>query len=110
MQMYIYIYIYIYIRLLTTGGNSLGLYQLLTTGGDTLGLYQTTHDWWRYLRAVLVVIVTKIILIIYLWELRAFTPENYLRLQASPLTSRLVKLEAPKYNSVPQSDGPGSRA
>ena len=39
MQMYIYIYIYIYIR-------------LLTTGGDSLGLYQTTHDWWRYLRAL----------------------------------------------------------
>ena len=30
---------------------------LRTTGGDTLGLYQTTHDWWRYLRALLVVIV-----------------------------------------------------
>ena len=36
---YIYMYIYIYIR-------------LLTTGGDSLGLYQTTHDWWRYLRAL----------------------------------------------------------
>ena len=35
MQMYIYIYI-----------------RLLTTGGDSLGLYQTTHDWWRYLGAL----------------------------------------------------------
>ena len=34
-----------------------GSTRLLTTGGDTLGLYQTTHDWWRYLRAALVVIV-----------------------------------------------------
>ena len=32
------------------------------------------------------------ILIIYLWELRVFTPENYSRLQASPLTSRVLKL------------------
>ena len=78
---------------------------MLTTGGDTLGLYHTTHDWWRYLRALpdysrLVPIPESStggdsqvsILIIYLWELRAFTPENYSRLQASPLTSRLVKL------------------
>ena len=34
-----------------------GFTRLLTTGGDTLGLYQTTLDWWRYLRALLVVMV-----------------------------------------------------
>ena len=33
------------------------------------------------------------ILIIYLWYIRVFTPENCSRLQAFPLTFRLVKLK-----------------
>ena len=52
---YIHIYMCIYIY-----NNIIYIYiRLLTTGSDTLGLYHTTHDWWRYLRALLVVIVKK---------------------------------------------------